>query len=295
MQIRSRSPKELSQRLERLRESLPSDIELVTIYDQSTFISSAVDDVRLAAVLGGLIAIFVLYGFLRDARATTIVGIAIPVSVIGTFLLMYTNGISLNIMSLGGIALAVGMLVDNSIVVLENIVRKREQGEGIIEAATNGTSEVSSAVFAATLTTVAVFFPMVFISGIAGQLFKDQALTVTFALLFSLLVALTLIPMLASLGAQSRYDDGGDGAPAELVYTQLSLLSCACSATSFSPCPRYSGPCSGGPPGSCKSSTRPSQLSIPACCAGPWPIAPLFRRLHSSVFRDDGTCPQTGQ
>jgi HAE1 family hydrophobic/amphiphilic exporter-1 len=204
----------IAQRINKLSESLPDDIELVKIYDQSTFISSAVSDVRLAAVLGGLIAIFVLYGFLRDARATTIVSIAIPVSVIGTFLLMYTNDISLNIMSLGGIALAVGMLVDNSIVVLENIVRKKEQGESITEAAKNGTAEVASAVVAATLTTIAVFFPMVFISGIAGQLFKDQALTVTFALSFSLLVALTLIPMLASLGAQSRYDDGGDSKPA---------------------------------------------------------------------------------
>ena len=201
----------IARRLERLRESLPEDIELTTIYDQSTFISSAVADVRLAAVLGGIIAIFVLYGFLRDARATTIVGIAIPVSVIGTFLLMYTNDVSLNIMSLGGIALAVGMLVDNSIVVLENIVRKKEQGEGIVDAARNGTTEVGGAVVAATLTTIAVFFPMVFISGIAGQLFRDQALTVTFALVFSLVVALTLIPMLASLGAKSRYDDGGDG------------------------------------------------------------------------------------
>lgn len=202
----------IQRRLQSLGESksLPDDIEIITIYDQSTFISSAVSDVRLAAILGGLIAIFVLYGFLRDARATTIVAIAIPVSVIGTFLLMYTNDISLNIMSMGGIALAVGMLVDNSIVVLENIVRKKEQGEGIVEAARNGTTEVGGAVVAATLTTIAVFFPMVFISGIAGQLFKDQALTVTFALLFSLLVALTLIPMLASLGAQSRYDDGSD-------------------------------------------------------------------------------------
>lgn len=203
----------IARRIERLKETLPEDIELKAIYDQSTFISSAVADVRLAAILGGIIAIIVLYGFLRDARATTIVGIAIPVSVIGTFLLMYTNDVSLNIMSLGGIALAVGMLVDNSIVVLENIVRKKEQGEGIIDAARNGTSEVASAVVAATLTTIAVFFPMVFISGIAGQLFRDQALTVTFALVFSLLVALTLIPMLASLGAKSRYDDGGDGRP----------------------------------------------------------------------------------
>ncbi len=211
-------------RLESLRESLPDDMELITVYDQSTFISSAVADVRLAAILGGLIAILVLYGFLRDARATTIVGIAIPVSVIGTFLLMYTNKISLNIMSLGGIALAVGMLVDNSIVVLENIVRKKEQGEGIVEAARNGTAEVGSAVVAATLTTIAVFFPMVFISGIAGQLFRDQALTVTFALIFSLLVALTLIPMLASLGAQSRYDDGGDGQAANWFTRSVAFI-----------------------------------------------------------------------
>ncbi len=158
----------IQQRVERIRESLPEDIELIEIYDQSTFISSAVNDVRTAAVLGGLIAIFVLYGFLRDSRATTIVGIAIPVSVIGTFLLMYTNDISLNIMSLGGIALAVGMLVDNSIVVLENIVRKKEQGQDVVAAAKNGTTEVGSAVVAATLTTIAVFFPMVFISGVAG-------------------------------------------------------------------------------------------------------------------------------
>ncbi len=201
-------------RIQRIRDALPKEYELIKIHDQSTFIASAVNDVRTAAVLGGLIAILVLYGFLRDARATTIVGIAIPVSVIGTFLLMYTNDISLNIMSLGGIALAVGMLVDNSIVVLENIVRKKERGEGIVEAAQNGTVEVGGAVVASTLTTIAVFFPMVFISGIAGQLFRDQALTVTFALVFSLVVALTLIPMLASLGAQSRYDDGGDGKPA---------------------------------------------------------------------------------
>jgi HAE1 family hydrophobic/amphiphilic exporter-1 len=205
----------VERRLGALRKDLDDDgIELVKIYDQSTFISSAVNDVRTAAILGGLIAILVLYGFLRDARATTIVGIAIPVSVIGTFLLMYLNEISLNIMSLGGIALAVGMLVDNSIVVLENIVRKREQGEGIVEAARSGTTEVGSAVVAATLTTIAVFFPMVFIKGVAGQLFQDQALTVTFALLFSLIVALTLIPMLASLGARSRYDDGVDEKPA---------------------------------------------------------------------------------
>jgi HAE1 family hydrophobic/amphiphilic exporter-1 len=206
--------KRLESRLESVRESLPEDMELVKIYDQSRFISSSVNDVKSAAILGGIIAIIVLYGFLADSRATTITGIAIPVSVIGTFLLMYLNDVSLNIMSLGGIALAVGMLVDNSIVVLENIVRKKEQGLGILESAQSGTSEVASAVVAATLTTIAVFFPMVFISGVAGQLFRDQALTVTFALIFSLIVALTLIPMLASLGAGNRYQNDSEAKPA---------------------------------------------------------------------------------
>jgi HAE1 family hydrophobic/amphiphilic exporter-1 len=191
--------------LERVRESLPDNLELVQIYDQSKYISAAIQQVTTAAIAGGLLAILVLYGFLGDARSTWIIAGAIPVSVIGTFLLMYSNSVSLNIMSLGGIALAVGMLVDNAIVVLENIVRKKEQGLGPLEAARTGATEVSSAVVASTLTTIAVFFPMVFISGIAGELFRDQALTVTFALTLSLLVALTLIPMLAASGTGSRY------------------------------------------------------------------------------------------
>jgi len=202
----------VNQRIERLEPKLEPGTELKPIYDQSVFISQAIDQVRNAALLGGLFAILVLYAFLRDARATFIIGIAIPVSVVGTFLLMYAAGVSLNIMSLGGIALAIGMLVDNSIVVLENIVRKKEQGLPVLEAARRGTAEVAGAVTAATLTTVAVFFPMVFVSGIAGQLFRDQALTVTFALLFSLLVALTLIPMLAARGDTPRYADEHDRA-----------------------------------------------------------------------------------
>ena len=200
-------------RLERLREALPEDLELVKIHDQSKFIAAAIQQVTSAAVVGGLLAVMVLYGFLRDARATIIIAVSIPVSVIGTFLLMYSNDVSLNIMSLGGVALAVGMLVDNAIVVLENIFRKREQGEDLLEAARAGTAEVSTAVVASTLTTIAVFFPMVFISGIAGQLFRDQALTVTFALIFSLIVALTLIPMLAALGTGARYEESGEVSP----------------------------------------------------------------------------------
>jgi HAE1 family hydrophobic/amphiphilic exporter-1 len=185
-------------RIEKLAKSLPSGSELTLVYDQSKFISSAIGEVRDAALIGGVLAVLVLYLFLRDARATLITGLAIPVSVIGTFVLMYMFDLSLNIMSLGGIALAVGMLVDNAVVVLENIVRHREEGRSRVEAARRGTSEVGTAITAATLTSVAVFFPMVFITGIAGQLFRDQALTVSFSLLFSLIVAMTLVPMLAA-------------------------------------------------------------------------------------------------
>jgi len=195
----------VNRRVEAIGERLPDGTQLRMVYDQSRFISSAISEVRNAALAGGLLAVLVLYAFLRDARATFIIGAAIPVSVIGTFLLMYSADVSLNIMSLGGIALAIGMLVDNSIVVLENIVRKREDGASVLVAAQEGAGEVAGAVTAATLTTVAVFFPMVFVTGIAGQLFRDQALTVTFALLFSLLVALTLIPMLAARGGPARY------------------------------------------------------------------------------------------
>ncbi len=208
------NPVQIAQRvnnsLSKITEGLPEGIALQTLYDQSRFINSAINQVKTAALAGGLLAVLVLYGFLRNVRATVIIGLAIPISVIGTFVLMYSSDLSLNIMSLGGIALAVGLLVDNSIVVLESIVRQREAGKSILLAARVGTSEVATAVIAATLTTVAVFFPMVFVTGVAGQLFRDQALTVTYALLFSLLVALTLIPMLAALGAGQRYSDSVD-------------------------------------------------------------------------------------
>jgi HAE1 family hydrophobic/amphiphilic exporter-1 len=200
-------------RIEELAKSLPDGTEIRPVYDQSKFISAAIGEVKSAALIGGLLAILVLYAFLRDARATLITGIAIPVSVLGTFVLMYAFGVSLNIMSLGGIALAVGMLVDNAVVVLESIVRKQEQGHDRKDAARLGTSEVATAVTASTLTSIAVFFPMVFITGIAGQLFKDQSLTVTFALVFSLVVALTLVPMLAAGRAANRYAKSGTAQP----------------------------------------------------------------------------------
>lgn len=185
-------------RIEQLRKALPPDMRLITLYDQSIFISQAIDSVAQGAAFGGVLAVLVLYLFLRNAWTTAVVSIAIPVSVIATFNFMYGAGLSLNIMSLGGIALAIGMLVDNAIVVLENIARKREQGLDALSAAETGAQEMAGAVTASTLTTVAVFFPLVFVDGIAGQLFADQALVVTASLLVSLVVAMTLIPMLAA-------------------------------------------------------------------------------------------------
>ena len=188
----------VQKRLNRVNKLLPKNISLVKVYDQSTFINQAVDEVVNAGVFGGLLAIIILYIFLRDFWSTVIISLSIPVSVIATFNLMYGNDISMNIMSLGGIALGIGLLVDNSIVVLESISKYKEKGLSGRDAALKGASDVGTAVIASTLTTVAVFLPLVFVEGIAGQLFKDQALTVTFSLLASLFVAITLIPMLAS-------------------------------------------------------------------------------------------------
>lgn len=210
-------------KLEQIEKAFPAQSQVVTVYDQSHFIGAAIGEVKFAAVLGGLLAIVVLYLFLRDARTTFITSVAIPVSVVGTFMLMYMSDLSLNIMSLGGLALAVGMLVDNAVVVLEAIVRKREHGHSRAEAAQLGTREVSTAVTAATLTSVAVFFPMVFISGIAGQLFKDQALTVTYSLLLSLAVALTLVPMLAAGGDSANQGNEGTELPKPLGRVSAAL------------------------------------------------------------------------
>ena len=180
-----------------LREIDPQ-LELSLLADQSRYIRDSVSAVIQTALIGGSLAIVVLFLFLRSAPKTLIIGISIPVSVVATFFLMYVAGVSLNIMSLGGITLGIGLLLDNSIVVLEAIQRRRDQGLGVVEAARAGASEVGRAVIASTITTVCVFVPIVFVEGVAGQMFGDQALTVTFSLLVSLGVALTVIPMLAS-------------------------------------------------------------------------------------------------
>jgi len=177
---------------------LRKDVAIKPLSDQSTFIRAAIDDVRQAAILGALLAIGVMWFFLRRFTSTVIVALAIPISVVVTFAPMFLLGVSLNIMSLGGLALGVGMLVDNAIVVLESISRCREEGDSLRDAAVRGMREVAGAIIASTLTTVAVFAPIVFVHGIAGQIFGDQAVTVVSSLLASLLVAILFIPMLAS-------------------------------------------------------------------------------------------------
>jgi HAE1 family hydrophobic/amphiphilic exporter-1 len=195
--------------LPRLDNILPPDIRVQVIYDQSIFIRDAINGVRDAAVQGGILAFLVLLFFLRDIRASLIVTLSIPISILVVFTFMYFGKLSINMMSLGGLALGVGMLVDNAIVVIENIFRHREMGEGAEQAAVEGASEVSNAIVASTLTTIAVFLPMIFVVGVAGQLFKELAFTVTFSLIGSLWVALTIIPLLScKLGGGSSAKGG---------------------------------------------------------------------------------------
>ncbi len=168
--------------------------------DQSVFVERSIGEVWESALIGGLLSILVLFAFLRTLGPTIIIAISIPVSVIATFAPLFLSGVSLNIMSLGGLALGLGMMVDASIVVLESIFTHRQRGLGRKEAAVVGTRAVGLAVVASTLTTVAVFFPIVFVEGVAGEFFRDQAIVVVFSLLASLAAALYVIPMLASLG-----------------------------------------------------------------------------------------------
>jgi hydrophobic/amphiphilic exporter-1 (mainly G- bacteria), HAE1 family len=183
--------------LEEMEKALPG-FTFTVVEDQGNYISSAIGEVSDSLIFGIVLAVFVLFLFLRRIGPTFIVSAAIPVSIIATFVLMYFSGLTLNIMTLGGLALGAGMLVDNAIVVLENIFRHHEQGADAGEAAMRGTSQVGGAIIASTLTTIVVFIPIVYMRGASGELFKEQAFTVAFSLLASLLVAILIIPMLYS-------------------------------------------------------------------------------------------------
>ncbi len=177
---------------------LPQGTKFSPIWDQSDFILKSVNNLQSTAIIAFVLAFIVIYFFLRNFRGSLIMGISIPVSVITTFAVMFAANVTLNIISMAGLALAIGMLVDNSIVVLENIYRHREMDKNLMDAAEIGTKEVGMAITASTLTTIAVFLPVLFVPNITGQLFKDMVLTITFSLVVSLIVALTVVPMLSA-------------------------------------------------------------------------------------------------
>jgi HAE1 family hydrophobic/amphiphilic exporter-1 len=178
------------------------------IYDQAPYIETSIDIVQQNVIIGGLLAISVLLLFLRSASATITTAVAIPISVIGTFIFLWTMGRNLNVVSLAGISFAVGMLVDNSIVVLENIDRHRQMGKKALAAAHDGAKEVLGAVFASTVTTVAVFVPVIFIEQEAGQLFRDIAIAITFSIILSLFVSVCVIPTMLYQFYKRRPNNG---------------------------------------------------------------------------------------
>ncbi|MHC4451223.1 MAG: efflux RND transporter permease subunit, partial [Planctomycetota bacterium] len=196
-----------------LEEALRPWVSLRLLTDQSRFIEGAIGEVRETALVGGILAVLVLYLFLRSGLVTFIAASVIGICVVATFAPMFLAGVSLNIMSLGGLALGVGMLVDNAIVVLESASRRRAQGLGPLESAVQGVQDVAGAITASTLTSVCVFFPIVFVeeAGVAGQIFRDLALTVVFSLLVSLMVALFVIPTCLSTFSQLGPRKGARG------------------------------------------------------------------------------------
>jgi HAE1 family hydrophobic/amphiphilic exporter-1 len=186
---------QINEELVKIGKALPG-YQLTPVTNQGKFIKDSIVEVEQSALYGIILAIFVIFLFLRRIGTTFIVSLAIPFSIIATFNLMYFNNLTINIMTLGGLALGAGRLVDDAIVVIENIFRHHEAGEDVKSAAVNGTAQVGNAIVASTLTTIIVFLPIVYLHGASGELFKDQAWTVTFSLLSSLFVAIFLIPML---------------------------------------------------------------------------------------------------
>jgi HAE1 family hydrophobic/amphiphilic exporter-1 len=189
----------VNKELEKIKATLPPDIKFHPFMDQSEMIQRVIRRTGNNALVGGLLAIFFIFIFLRNWRPTVTIAIAIPLSVITTFIAFYLAGYTINLLTLGGLALGIGMLVDNAVVVIENIFRHIEEGKSREESAKRGASEVGMAITASTLTTIAVFFPMVFARGITGTLTRGLALAIAFSLLASLFVALTVVPMMASL------------------------------------------------------------------------------------------------
>lgn len=199
------------------------DASYVVILNQGEYINLAVDSVWQNLIIGGILAIAILLLFLRDLKPTLIVGLAIPISVIAAFMLMYFGKVSLNIVSMGGLALGIGMLVDNSIVVIENIYRMISEGRSRKEAAIYGAKQVAAAIASSTATTIAVFFPMIFIEGLISDVFMNMALTITFSLGASLIIALTLVPTMSSkmLKEKKEVNETKIGKKTKEVYKKI--------------------------------------------------------------------------
>ncbi|WP_042221459.1 efflux RND transporter permease subunit [Oceanobacillus manasiensis] len=195
--------------LAEIRDNLPADVGLDVIIDTSEFIQMSIDSVVQNILIGGLISIFILLLFLKSFRATLVIGLSIPIAIIATFTLMYFTGETLNILTLGGLALGLGMMVDSSIVILEHIYSYRKRGYSLVESATKGASELAPAVIASTTTTLVVFLPIIYVEGIASDLFTPLALAVSFSLIASLVVAITLVPMLSSKLLSKAMEDNG--------------------------------------------------------------------------------------
>ena len=195
--------------LPRLKSVLPEGVTFSVVLDTADFIRKSIQQVKQVAFIGGILAILVLFAFLRNIRSTLIISASIPIAIWATFFLLDRMGLTINMMSLGGLALGIGMILDSSIVVLENIFRHREEGRGAIEGALEGSQEVGMAITASTLTTICVFLPLLFLKGIEGVIFKQMALTVTFSLIAALIVALSLIPMFSSRFLRVERKDTG--------------------------------------------------------------------------------------
>ena len=211
----------VNKELAKIKETLPPDIEFFPFMDQSELIKDVIRRTGNNAMVGGILAIFFIFIFLRNWRPTVTIFLAIPLSIITTFIAFYLAGYTINMLTLGGLALGIGMLVDNAIVVIENIFRHLEEGEDRNESAKKGASEVGMAITASTLTTIAVFFPMVFAQGITGRLIRGLALAIAFSLLASLFVALTVVPMVASLLFKANNNRNKEGKPRKKQFERV--------------------------------------------------------------------------
>ncbi len=195
--------------MDEIESDLPSGFQTNVIIDTSEYVKMSINSVVQNILIGGLISFFVLLLFLKSVRATIVIGLSIPIAIISTFTLMYFTGETLNVLTLGGLALGLGMMVDSSIVILEHIFTYRQRGYSLVDSAIKGASELAPAVIASTTTTLVVFLPMVFVEGIASDMFAPLALAVSFSLIASLIAAVTLVPMLSSKLLAKATEDSG--------------------------------------------------------------------------------------